>query len=112
VGFGWGTQSVTRCIPALSDLVGVLREAREQAEAHNARAEQVHQTLSRTLDILRQVTHADSTMGQKLAKIIGKPYRRLSGSPRFLPDPEGRALARELGTIINYVTKQLSYCGR
>lgn len=112
VGFGWGSQSVTQCIPALFDLVAILREARDQATANNVRAEEVHATLGQTVDILRQVTHADSTMGQKLMKIIGKPYRRLGGSPRFLPDPEGRALARELGTIVNYVRKQLSYCGR
>ena len=111
-GFGWGTQSVTQCIPALHTLVGILGDAVAAAEAHNARAEQVVGEMENATAILRDVASADSTMARKIMDLMARPIRRLRSGEgsRFLPDPEGAALGRELRSIINYVTKQLSYC--
>lgn len=107
--FGWGTQSVTQCIPALKRLVDYLRAAHAEVKA-TGNSQIITETLQSAEDVLRDVAHADSTMAQKLLKLVGVPLRRAQGSPRFLPDLEGQAMARELFSIINYVTKQTAYC--
>ena len=109
VGFGWGSQSVTQCIPGLRQLEDALTQARDEIQA-TTRSDAVKTHLETSLSLIKTVSHADSSMGQKLIGLLSKPFRRVSGSPRFLPDPEGRALAAELFTIINYVHKQLSLC--
>jgi len=112
VGFGWGTQSVTKCIPALRDLAASLSDAigAIQAGAPTATLD-IKTPLDRALGFVRLVVHADSTMGQKLVVAITKAMRRIEGGPRFVPDPEGRRLRADLVAIRNYVTKQISYCG-
>ena len=51
-------------------------------------------------------------MARKILGELGRVLRRLGGSTRFLPDPEGAALTKELARINTYVGKQLSMCGR
>ena len=109
VGFGWGTQSVTFCIPGLRQLEVALQEAREEI-ADTGRSEAVKEHLLEAQNLIRNVAHADSTMGQKLMRAMGKPFRRVNESPRFLPDADGRKLSLELQTIIRYIVKQLSLC--
>lgn len=109
VGFGWGTQSVTHCVPALREfrtLIGLAIEIiKEQKES-----DIVEGALLKAKEKLTLVAHADNTMARKLLNAINKCLRRVQGSPRFLPDPEGRALAAELFTIERYLGKQLSLC--
>ena len=108
-GFGWGTQSVSKCIPGLRQVQEALEDARSEIQQTGESAE-IKDHLDSALRLIGTVAHEDSTMAQKLKKLLGRPYRRVSGSPRFLPDPEGRALGKELFSILNYVKKQLSYC--
>ena len=110
VGFGWGTQSITQCVPALHQLTDQLASALRATSQKEATAD-IKVKLEATNALLNALTHADSSMASKLKGAIGKVLRRLEGSPRFLPDPDGVQLARELKTIITYITKQTSYCG-
>jgi len=42
--------------------------------------------------------------------LLTKAIRRIEGGPRFLPDLDGKKLRSDLVTIINYVSKQTSFC--
>ena len=108
-GFGWGAQSVVQCIPALKQLEDALSQARTEI-IQTGRSDAVRTQLETAQRLLKDVAHADSTMAQKLLVQIKKPLNRVMGSPRFLPDVDGRALASELFSIINYVRKQTSLC--
>jgi hypothetical protein len=111
VGFGWGTQSVTKCIPALKTLTEQIQNAvRHIKEGDVTEATSVGGPLQDAIKTLREVVHADSTMGQRLLAAIMKPVRRLEGGNKFLPDPEGKKMRAELVAILNYITKQTSYC--
>ena len=109
VGFGWGTQSVTNCIPALRELQESLSAARTEIQSTGQSAI-IKDKLDDAVVILRTVAHADSTMAAKIMGALSKSLRRLNGSPRFLPDIDGRALMSELATIQRYISKQLSLC--
>jgi predicted DNA-binding WGR domain protein len=108
-GFGWGSQSITTCSPSLKSMSEALAEARAEIQA-TGRSEVIKDKLGEVVIDLRTLAHTDSTMASKLMTAMSKVIRRLSGSPRFLPDPEGRALALELQTIQRYVSKQMSVC--
>jgi len=109
VGFGWGSQSVTKCIPGLRELQEQLATAQEEI-AGKGRSDTVVSALETAVSLIRTIAHEDNTMAGKILKLLGRPMRRAQGSPRFLPDPESKALTRDLNTISRYVEKQLSYC--
>ena len=109
VGFGWGSQSVTTCIPGLRQLQEQIAAAQVEI-AGKGRSDTVVSALESAIQFIRTIAHEDSSMAGKLLRQMGKPLRRAQGSPRFLPDPEGKALTKELNTISRYVEKQLSYC--
>lgn len=108
-GFGWGGQSVQKCIPGLRYLEDALTQARLEIQ-QTGETPAVEDHLDETDKLLRLISHEDSTMAKYLKDKIEHVLRRLRGSPRFLPDPDERKLAKELYTIINYVRKQLSHC--
>jgi len=111
VGFGWGTQSVTKCIPALKSLAEQLQKAAKAIKDGDVtQVTTVAAPLQDAIKTIQQVIHADSTMGQKLLAAVMKPVRRLEGGPKFLPDMDGKRMRAELVTIINYISKQTSYC--
>ena len=109
-GFGWGSQSITNCSPALHSLQEALANARKEIIT-TGKASAVQEDLMRAVQILKAVASADSTMAAKILKAVNLVLRRLSGSPRFLPDEDGKALSGNLKTIQTYVGKQLSLCG-
>lgn len=108
-GFGWGSQSITQCSPVLYDLGEALSMARSEIQM-TGRSDAIKDKLEGAMTVLRTLAHADSTMATKIAAAMAKVLRRLSGSPRFLPDPEGLAMSLELQTIQRYVSKQMSLC--
>jgi len=108
-GFGWGSQSVTRCIPALRMVHDAISQALLEI-AGTGKSAVIESELNQAVRLLDTVALVDSTMAQKILGFFGKSLRRLSGSPRFLPDVDGRNLAKELATAKTYITKQLSLC--
>ena len=111
VGFGWGTQSVAFCIPALKNLQDAIAAAQDEI-AHQGRSDTVKFSLTRALDFIKAIAQEDSTMGQKLVRLMSRPLRRMTEGKqeRFLPDPDGRAMAADLRTLATYIEKQMSYC--
>lgn len=110
VGFGWGTQSITQCVPALRQLTDQLNSALKATASQEAVAD-IKVKLEAANTVLNTLARTDSTMATKLKTAIGKILRRIEGGPRFLPDPDSSKLMKELKSIITYVTKQTSYCG-
>jgi len=109
VGFGWGTQSVTKCIPGLRQLEQSIAYAREEI-VRTGKSDEVLNYLLEAQKQISAVVHADSSMSNKILSAVGSAIRRLTGSPRFLPDPEGEALGKSLQTVQKYIQKQLSLC--
>ena len=109
VGFGWGTESASFCIPALHNLVNEVDAARSALQAGQP-VEAIDATLQAALDAINEVSAEDSGIAGRLRKLISKPMRRVRGGGRFKPDPGNMQLMRELYTIKNYATKQTAYC--
>lgn len=109
IGFGWGSQSMGQCIPALRDMVEHLDAAIKEIQ-EQGKSDHIKEDLDDALGTISAVAKEDSSMAGKLRKYISHVIRRVSGSPRFLPDPEGRKLMKDIRTIINYVKKQTAYC--
>ena len=105
-GFGWGTQAVTTCVPALNDLRDKIIEALDETKERDT--EGLKDDLEAAMNLVSAVP--DSTMAAKLRSYIRKPYGRLKGLPRFMPDPDGKVVTKELTTILRYLNKQMAYC--
>lgn len=108
-GFGWGQQSVTQCLPSLKYIMMDLAEAKTEIQ-QNKTSDTIEDTLEHAVYIITQLAHEDSTMAGKLKQAMAKMLRRVKGSPRFLPDPDGVILTKEINTVMRYITKQTSYC--
>lgn len=124
VGFGWGTQSATRCIPSLRDLMekidGALETLSEDSDladllADLQAADRIIGGLMRNPEALDVETNR--SMGDLLAKALATPMNRIQGlmglartSPGRAPDLDHNKLRKELTAIKNYVRKQLSHC--
>jgi len=109
-GFGWGQQSVTQCLPSLKYIMDDLAEAKMEIQ-QNKTSDTIEDTLDHAVGILSRLAHEDSTMAGKLKQAMAKMLRRVRGSVRFLPDPEGVALTKEINMVMRYISKQTSYCG-
>jgi predicted DNA-binding WGR domain protein len=104
VGFGWGTQEITTCVPALHDLVEVIGQAvaagqYDDAEGLATKLEQAQGLVNRL---------ESSSMAREVEKRLAPPLARLRGHPRFIPD-QVRTL-RELKTLQTYLQRQLAEC--
>jgi len=109
MGFGWGSQSITRCVPQLGVLKGYF-EASLKEIYQTGRSDLIQAILAKAVNTVKTVAHEDSTMAQILVKMMKRPLQRVKGDRRFLPDMEGRALASEIGGIVDYLEKQMSLC--
>lgn len=119
VGFGWGTQSATRCIPALRNLQEKVDAAKNDIDEANLSELLMDITAADVLvsQIMRNPLALDSTtnrsMGDILAKMLGPMSRRiraLQGEPIARIKPDLEKLRRELVAVSNYLNGQLSYC--
>jgi len=119
VGFGWGTQSATRCIPGLRVLQEKVDEAREDIDRADLAELLMDITAANTLvdQLMRNPQAVDvetnRSMGDILAEKLGPMVRRiraLQGEliPRIKPDLA--KLKGELIWVSNYLQGQLSYC--
>lgn len=108
-GFGWGTQSVAFCIPALRQVRNMLAEAQvalrtgdiqEAVSQQNAAEQQA-----------KMVLKADSSMGGKILENIqhmqGRAALLLSGRGT---DDEAGNWTVALSRLMSYLDKQLSLC--
>lgn len=103
VGFGWGTQEITSCVPALHNLVGVIGEAVQAGDYNDAAA------LAEELDKAKKlVGQLEGSMAREVMKRLNGPLSRLTGHPRFIPD-QARTM-KELKTLHTYLRRQLSTC--
>jgi len=109
--FGWGGQSVNKCLPSLKYIMLDLEEAKREIK-QNKTSDTIEDTLEHAVGILKELAHEDSTMANKIKQAFAKMLRRVKGSPRFLPDPDGMALTKEITTVMRYIGKQTSYCGQ
>ena len=108
-GFGWGTQSVATCSPSLRALQEEIAKARLEI-TRDGKSLTIENALDRGVKLIKELASEDSTMGMQLVKLMSRPIRRMRGAPRFLPDPEGVQLMKELNTLFRYIEKQLSLC--
>jgi predicted DNA-binding WGR domain protein len=104
VGFGWGTQSATKCVPALRNLLAEISTAIEAGMVGDAN--EVAQSLGDAQRFMAQIE--DSSMLREIEKLIYGPVSRLRGHPRFIPDQD-KTMA-ELKRLSNYLRRQLSEC--
>ena len=104
VGFGWGTQSATVCVPALRNLLAEINEAIEAGSVDDV--DEMVQSLEDAQRFIKQIE--DSSMLREIEKLMRGPVSRLRGKPRFIPDPT-RTMS-ELKTLSNYLRRQLAEC--
>lgn len=103
VGFGWGTQAITSCVPALHTLVGVMEKAIQAGTYDDAEA------LAGELDKAKElVGQLESSMAREVMKRLAPPAARLRGHPRFIPDHD--RTMKELKTLHTYLRRQLATC--
>lgn len=103
VGFGWGTQEILSCVPALHSLVEVIGEAVQAGDYNDAAA------LAEELDkAKRLVGQLEGSMAREVMLRLSPPLSRLTGHPRFIPD-QVRTM-KELKTLHTYLRRQLATC--
>jgi predicted DNA-binding WGR domain protein len=114
VGFGWGTQSVAFCIPALRECQTHLNEAKTSLSRGDFyRAADALQAAQRDAS---QVGRADSSMGNKIRDNIDHMGGRSGNILSILQsgDMPDRSEVKNWGTalsrLISYIDKQLAVC--
>ena len=104
VGFGWGTQSITQCVPALRDMSELIVTALAEVQDDDP------QDFLRALEGLVALT-ADlpsSSMAKEIAKKMRPPVQRMKKNPRFIDDPN--RTTKELMTLKRYIDRQTKEC--
>ena len=111
VGFGWGTQSVSFCVPALRDVAEHLKNAQKYLRIQDWMAAQNSQDLAEAK--AKDVLKADSSMGQKILDNI----QHMQGRAALILSGRGEASeeanwSTALSRLTSYIDKQLSTCNR
>jgi predicted DNA-binding WGR domain protein len=104
VGFGWGTQSATVCVPALRNLLVEINGAIKAGGVNDA--EGMATSLEDAQRFIKQIEN--SSMLREIETKIRGPVSRLRNHPRFIPEPT-KTMA-ELKTLANYLRRQLAEC--
>ena len=111
VGFGWGTQSVSFCVPALRQVADHLKNAQVALKRGDTESAANFQNLAEHQ--AQVVLKADSSMGQKILDNIqhmqGRASLVLSGRAE---DSEIANWTTALSRLMSYLDKQLSTCNR
>lgn len=123
VGFGWGTQSATKCIPSLASLRDTLDSAIQDLSEEKDLTDLLAdlQAADRLITgLMRNPDAVDATnqsMGDLLAKALSTPMNRIMAIQGASRSSVGRPvmldrgkLRKELVAIRNYVGKQISHC--
>ena len=104
VGFGWGTQGITQCVPALRNMSDLIVTALSEVQQDDA------PDLLKALEGLAALT-ADlpaSSMAKEIAKKLRPPVQRMKKNPRFIDDPN--RTTKELMTLKRYIDRQTKEC--
>ena len=102
--FGWGTQSITKCVPALRALEEAIQNAIQEVTEDDA--VDLKEELLAAQDALRKLE--DSSMAREVEKRLRKPLERMRGNPHFIPEPS--RIIKELRILSRYLKRQLSEC--
>lgn len=103
VGFGWGTQAITKCVPALRDMSALISTA--LAEVADGDAADLLMALESMAALVGDIP--DSMAGE-VAKRMRGPVQRMKKNPRFIDDPS--RTQRELMTLKRYIDRQIKEC--
>ena len=97
VGFGWGTQEMAYCVPALRGIAEEIASALDPNDGTDAVVD-----LKNALRLVRGVP--DSSMAGKITKFIGVAMRGIARGN------DQTAINKTLFTIKNYIDKQIALC--
>jgi len=103
VGFGWGTQAITQCVPALRDMSAMISTALAEV-AQDDPAD----LLTALESMAALVSDIPDSMSGEVAKRMRGPVNRMKKNPRFISDPA--KTSRELMTLKRYIDRQISEC--
>ena len=102
--FNWGTQSITKCVPALRALNEAIQNSIQEVTEDDA--VDLKEELLAAQAELRKLE--DSSMAREVEKRLRKPLERMQGNPRFIPEPT--RIIKELRILSRYLKRQLSEC--
>jgi len=102
-GFGWGSQSVTMCVPGLKQLQVEVSTAMDLLKGgYDADADVIQAALDKAQRQLTFLAREDSSMARKIEQYLDKAIHATVG--------DSRTLFSALKNLNTYVTKQLSFC--
>ncbi|MBQ73338.1 MAG: hypothetical protein CMJ67_10585 [Planctomycetaceae bacterium] len=104
VGFGWGTQEITNCVPALRNMSDLIVTALAEVQQDDPG------DLLRALEGLAVLVGdlPTSSMAKEIAKKMRPPVQRMKKNPRFISDPN--RTTKELMTLKRYIDRQTKEC--
>lgn len=109
--FGWGTQSVAFCVPALRQVQTLILGAQSYLKGGDVHSASEQQNLAEMQ--AKEVLKADSSMGQKILDNIehmqGRAALVLSGRG---DEKETATWIVAMSRLVSYLDKQLSLCNR
>ena len=104
VGFGWGTQSATTCVPQLRQLQQDIDAALVAGDLGDLDVLQIRlEEAERIVNSLER-----SSMAAEIAKHLRGPLRSVSTADRFFT--EKNDVTRQLKTLSNYIRRQVAEC--
>jgi len=104
VGFGWGKQEITNCVPALRNMSDLIVTALAEVQQDDPG------DLLRALESLAVLVGdlPRSSMAKEIAKKMRPPVQRMKKNPRFIDDPN--RTTKELMTLKRYIDRQTKEC--
>lgn len=109
VGFGWGTQEVTRTPGAIQALHKLMTDLDQAIDSGlDGDVDGVSVALAEMGRLLLDLPN--STMAREIEKKLKAPANRLLGTAGYNADP--RLIVRDLKVVKNYLTRQLSESGK
>lgn len=103
VGFGWGTQAITKCVPALRSISLLIDTAIDEVRQDDA-----PDLLEALEGIAGFISDVPDSMAKEIAKKVRGPLGRMKKNPRFIADPD--RTVKELMTLKRYIDRQTREC--
>lgn len=103
VGFGHGTQAITKCVPALRSLSLLIENSID-----GVRQDDASDLLDALEGMVALMSDVPDSMAKEIVKHIRKPLARMKKNPRFIADPD--RTVKELMTLKRYIDRQTREC--